>query len=68
MQSRDRYELSRRIDEMSKSPHLQHNERQSAARKINRLNRIIELESQSKLTISDAIRTAELITPWQTTE
>ena len=39
-------------------------DRESADRIIRRVDRIIELESQSQLTISDAITTAELITPW----
>ena len=63
--SQRRYELTERIRATSNSSGLPQEERESAAKRIERHNRIIEIESESRFTISDAIKTAELITPWK---
>ena len=59
-----RYERSEKLRMTIASSEAVQSDRESANRIIRRVDRVIELETQSRLTISDAITTVELITPW----
>ena len=67
-QSRRRYELSEKMRATSNSTSVPQEEKEAATRIISRLETVVEMESQSRLKISDAMRSAELITPLQTPE
>ena len=61
-----RHVRSDTLRENIRSKGLKQEDKERASRIIKRFDRILELESQSQLPISDAIRTAELIIPTQT--
>ena len=65
IRSRRRYELSDKLRATSNSRSVPQEEKEAAARTISRLEKVLEMESQSRLKISDAMRSAELITPLQ---
>ena len=67
-QHRRRYELSEKMRATSNSTSVPPEEKEAATRMIIRLEKVIEMENQSRLKLSDAIRSAELITPLQTQE